>query len=35
MKNRNKTKYQALIPKTKRRERGELGRGKIYVKSGK
>ena len=35
MKNRNKAKYRASIPKPKNRERGELGGGKICVRSGK
>lgn len=35
MKKRNKIKYQAPIPKPKGRERGQLGGGKIYVRSGK
>lgn len=35
MKKRNKTKYQSPIPKPKSRERGELGGGKICVRSGK
>ena len=35
MKNRNKVKYHAPIPKAKRRERGELVGGKVCVRSGK
>ena len=35
MKKHNKPKYQAPIPKTKNRERGELGGGKVCVRSGK